>query len=60
MLCATARANDIGEEVSCKYEDADIRISVFADDMSAVGDAGQIRKRIRNCMKMETLKMSMD
>ena len=37
-----------------------IRISVFADDMSTVGDAGEIRKRIRNCMKMETLKMIMD
>ena len=29
---------------------------VFMDDISAVGDAEEIRKGIRNCRKMETLK----
>ena len=28
---------------------------VFMDDISAVGDAEEIRKGIKNCRKMETL-----
>ena len=31
-------------------------MSVFMDDISAVADAEEIRKGIRNCRKMETLK----
>ena len=40
MCCTSAiRVNDIGEKISCKQGDK---------DMSAVGDAEEIRKGIRN------------
>ena len=57
MCCAaTARVNGIGEKVCCKYGDTEIGMPVFMDDISAVGDVEEIRKGIRNCRKMETLK----
>ena len=57
MCCAaTARVNDIGENVCCKHGDTEIGMPVVMDDISAVGGAEEIRKRIRNCRKMETLK----
>ena len=57
MCCAvTASVNDIGEKVCCKYGDTGIGMQVFLDDISAVGDAEEVRKGRRNCKKMETLK----
>ena len=57
MCCATTfRMNDIGEKVCCKYGDTEIGIPVFMDDISAVADAEEIRKGIRNFRNMETLK----
>ena len=57
MCCATiARVNDIREKVCCKYGDTEIGMSVFMNDISAVGDAEEIRKGIRNCRKVEILK----
>ena len=57
MCCVTtARVNDIREKVYCKYGDTEIGMPVFMDDIAAVGEAEQIRKGIRNCRKMETLK----
>ena len=51
MCCATtARVNVV------KYRDTEIGMPVFMDDISAVGDAEEIRKGIRYCRKMETLK----
>ena len=48
--------NDIGEKVRCKYGDIEIGMPVFMDDILVVGDEEEIRKAIRNCRKMETLK----
>ena len=57
MCCAvTASVNNIGEKVCCKYGDTGIGMQVFLDDISAVGDAEEVRKGRRNCKKMETLK----
>ena len=57
MCCATtARVDDIGEKVCCKYGHTEMRMPVFMDNISAVGDAEEIRKRIGNCRKMKTLK----
>ena len=57
MCCViTARVNDIREKVYCKYGDTEIGMPVFMDDIAAIGEAEQIRKGIRNCRKMETLK----
>ena len=57
MCCAaTSRVNDIGKKVCCKYGDTEIGMPVFMDDISAVGDAEEIRKGTRNCRKVETLK----
>ena len=51
MCCAsTARVNEIGEKVICKYGNIEIGMPVFMDDIAAIG------KRIRNCRKMETEK----
>ena len=45
MCCATtARVNDIGEKVFCKYGDTEIGMPVFMDDTLAVGDAEEVRK----------------
>ena len=50
----TARVNDIGEKVCCKY--GEIGMPVFMNDISAVGDAEEIRKGIKSCRIMEALK----
>ena len=56
MCCvATTRVNDIGEKVCCNG-DTEIGMPVFMDDISAVGDAEEVRKGIRSCRKMETWK----
>ena len=47
--------NDI-EENCCKYEDKEAGMPKFMDDNSSVGDVEEIRKEIRNCRKIETLK----
>ena len=55
MCCAsTARVNEIGEKVICKYRNIEIGMPVFKDDIAATRDAHTIRKGIRNCRKMET------
>ena len=54
MLHATARVNDIGEKVCCKY--GEIGMPVFMNDISAVEDAEEIRKGIKSCRIMEALK----
>ena len=57
MCCeSTAKANEIGEKVICKYGNIEIGMSVFMDDIAAMGDADGRRKGIRNCRKMETEK----
>ena len=53
MCCTTtARVDDIGEKVCCKYGGTEIGMQVFMDDISAVGEAEEIRNR----REMETLK----
>ena len=57
MCCAsTARVNEIGEKVICKYGNIEIGVPVFMDNIAAIRDAHTIRKGIRNCRKMETEK----
>ena len=57
MCCvATTRVTDIGEKVCYKYGDTEIGMPAFMDDISAVGDAEEVEKGIRNCRKMETWK----
>ena len=40
-------------EICNKYGKAHIEISVFIDNILAVGDAEEIRRGIRNCMKIK-------
>ena len=57
MCCAsTTKVNEFGEKVICKYGNIEIGMSVFMDDVAAIGDAVTIRKGIRNCRNMETEK----
>ena len=57
MCCAsTAKVNEIGEKLICKYGNIEIGMPIFNDDKAAIGDADTIRKGIRNCRKMETEK----
>ena len=58
IMCyaSTARVNEIGEKVICKYGNIEIGIPVFMDDIAAIRGADTIIKRIRNCRKMETEK----
>ena len=39
-----------------RYGKIDIRMSVYMDDIAAAGGVAKIRKRIRNCAKMEKQK----
>ena len=50
QLCfvTTASVNDTGEEVSLNYGDRDIGMPVFVDNKSAVVNAEEIKKGIRN------------
>ena len=53
MCCTTtARMDDIGEKVCCKYGGTEIGMEAFMDDISAEGEA----EEIRNFREMETLK----
>ena len=57
MCCtSTARVNEIDEKVICKFGNIEIGMPVFMDEIAAIGDAGTIRKGIRNCRKMGTEK----
>ena len=57
MCCAsTVRVNEIGEKVIYECGNIEIGMPVFMDDIAAIGGADTIRKRIRNCRKMETEK----
>ena len=57
MCCAsTVRVNEIGEKVIYECGNIEIGMPVFMDDIAAIGDAGTVRKGIRNCRKMETEK----
>ena len=39
--------NNFKEKVFCNYADTEIGIPVFMDDISAVGEAEEIKKEIR-------------
>ena len=56
IMCCTATSNvkDISEKVEVKYGEILIGMSIFMDDIAAIGGAEDIRKCIRNCRKMET------
>ena len=59
MCCASAsRVNAIQEAVKYQYGKVEICMLVFIDDIAAVGTADDIRKRIKNCRRME-IKMKM-
>ena len=56
VCCASAsRINVIQEAVKYQYGQVEIcmLVLVFMDDIAAVGTADDIRKRIRNCRRME-------
>ena len=47
MCCAkTARVDYIGEKICCKYRDTEIVMSVSMDELSVVGDAEKIRRKL--------------
>ena len=57
MSCgSTTRVNEIREKVICKYGNIKIGIPIFMDEITAIVDADTIRKRIRDCRKIETVK----
>ena len=48
MYCVTtARVNNFKEKVCYRYGDTEIDMPVFIDDISAVGEAEEIKKEIR-------------
>ena len=57
MCCAsTAKVNEIGEKVICKYGIIEIGIPVFIDNTAALGDAETMRKGLENCRKWKQRK----
>ena len=54
MCCATAsKVNNVGETVQYSCGKIDIGMSVYIDDIAAKGGIAEVRKGIRNCVKME-------
>lgn len=54
MHCAEIfTINNIGEEVKYIYDKINIAMSVFIHDIATAGKAGNIRKVVNNCAKME-------
>ena len=54
MCCAsTSRINAIQKSVKYWYGKVEIGMSVFMNDVAAVGKADDIRKGIKNCRRME-------
>ena len=52
MCCAsTARVNEIGEKVICKYGNTEIGMPVFMDGISAIGDADTNKTRTKTLQK---------
>ena len=52
MCCAsTSRVNEIQEGVKYQYGEVEIGVSVFMDDIAAVGTAYNVSKGIQNCRK---------
>ena len=51
MRCAsTTRVNETGEKVTCKYDNIEIDMSGFMDDIAVIGYADTIKKGIGNCI----------
>ena len=45
MCCtSTAKVNEIGEKIICKYGNIEIVMPLFMDNIAAIGDADTIRK----------------
>ena len=54
MCCATtAKVNDVGERVDCKYWQIEIGMSIYMDDISVAGGPEEAKKGIRKCAMME-------
>ena len=54
MCCtSTSRVNEIQEVVNYQYGKVEISMSVFMDDVAAVGTANIIKKGTQNCRRVE-------
>ena len=54
MCCtSTSRVNEIQEAVNYQYGKVEIDMSVFMDDIAAVGAANIIKKGAQNCTRVE-------
>ena len=54
MCCtSTSRVNEIQEAVNYQYGKVEIDMSVFMDDIAAVGAANIIKKGTQNCRRVE-------
>ena len=49
----TAKVNDVGERVDCKYWQIEIGMSIYMDDISVAGGPEEAKKGIRKCTMME-------
>ena len=57
MCCATtAKVNDVRERVEYKYEEIEIGISIYMDNISVAGGPEKVKKRKRKCAGMEVEK----
>ena len=55
--CATtAKVNDVGEKVDCKYGEIEIGMPIHMDDISVAEGSEEVKKGIRKCAKMEVEK----
>ena len=54
VIIKSINKKESGEEAICKYGNIKIIMPVFMNNIAAIGDADAIRKRIRNCSKLET------
>ena len=59
MFASTSRVNIIQESVKYQHGKAEIGMPVFMVCIAAVGKAGDIRKEMQNCRRMEIEKKMM-
>ena len=54
LCCATtAKVNDVGEKFDYKYGKIEIDLSIYMDDISVVGRPEEVKKGIRECVRIE-------
>ena len=56
MNCATKAKANVGEKVDYKYCEIEIGMSIYMDDISVAEGPEEVKKRNKECSRMEAVK----